>query len=82
MSDIKWIKLATCMPDDEKIKLIDAMPERDTIHYIWIRLLIQAGKTNADGEIFLSEDMPWLKFESIKVEQSQQTSNETNPFLH
>ncbi|EHI97556.1 replisome organizer region-containing protein [Clostridium sp. DL-VIII] len=59
MADIKWIKLATCMADDEKMKLIDAMPERDTVHYLWIRLLIQAAKTNADGEIFLSEDMPY-----------------------
>ena len=47
------------MQDDEKMKLIDAMPERDTIHYLWIRLLIQAGKTNADGEIFLTEDTPY-----------------------
>ena len=59
MADIKWIKLATGMPDDEKMKLIDAMPQRDTVHYLWIRLLIQAAKTNADGEIFLSEDMPY-----------------------
>ena len=59
MADIKWFKLATGMPDDEKMKLIDAMPERDTVHYLWIRLLIQAAKTNADGEIFLSEGMPY-----------------------
>ena len=59
MADIKWIKLATGMPDDEKMKLIDAMPERDTVHYLWIRLLIQAANTNADGEIFLSEGMPY-----------------------
>ena len=59
MPDIRWIKLATSTPDDEKIRLIDAMPERDTVHYLWMRLLIQAGKTNADGEIFLSEDIPY-----------------------
>ncbi len=59
MGEIKWFKLATGMPDDEKMKLIDAMPERDTVHYLWIRLLIQAAKTNADGEIFLSESMPY-----------------------
>ncbi|WP_297430379.1 phage replisome organizer N-terminal domain-containing protein [Clostridium sp.] len=58
MADIKWIKLATCMPDDEKMKLIDAMPERDTIHYVWIRILLLGGKLNADGEIFLSEGKP------------------------
>jgi predicted phage replisome organizer len=59
MADIKWIKLATGMPDDERMKLIDEMPERDTVHYLWIRLLIQAAKTNADGAVFLSEDMPY-----------------------
>lgn len=59
MSEIKWIKITTNMFDDEKIKLIDAMPERDTIFYIWIRLLVQAGKTNAGGYIFLSEDVPY-----------------------
>lgn len=59
MSDIKWIKINTNMFEDEKIKLIDAMPERDTIHYIWVRLLAQAGKTNSNGYIFLSEDTPY-----------------------
>ncbi|MVX62687.1 DnaD domain protein [Clostridium chromiireducens] len=59
MADIKWIKLATNMHDDEKMKLMDAMPERDTIHYLWIRLLIQAGKTNANGLIYLNENIPY-----------------------
>ncbi|BAH07963.1 phage replisome organizer N-terminal domain-containing protein [Clostridium kluyveri] len=59
MAEIKWIKITTTMFDDEKIKLIDAMPERDTIFYIWMRLLVQAGKTNAGGYIFLTEDIPY-----------------------
>ncbi|MHB9937944.1 hypothetical protein CF098_07930 [Clostridium sporogenes] len=59
MAEVKWIKITTNMFDDEKIKLIDAMPERDTIHYIWIRLLVQAGKTNANGYIFLNENVPY-----------------------
>lgn len=59
MSDIKWIKLITNMFEDEKIRLIDAMPERDTIHYVWIRLLVQAGKNNANGFIFLNENIPY-----------------------
>ncbi|KEH90589.1 phage replisome organizer N-terminal domain-containing protein [Clostridium botulinum] len=59
MAEIKWIKITTNMFDDEKIKLIDAMPERDTIHYVWIRLLVQAGKTNANGYIFLNENVPY-----------------------
>lgn len=61
MAEIKWIKITTNMFDDEKIKLIDAMPERDTIHYIWIRLLVQAGKTNANGYIFLNENIPYTE---------------------
>lgn len=59
MAEVKWIKITTNMFEDEKIKLIDAMPERDTIHYIWIRLLVQAGKTNANGFIFLTENIPY-----------------------
>jgi len=59
MSEIKWIKITTNMFEDEKIKLIDAMPEKDTIHSIWIRLLVQAGKTNANGYIFLNENIPY-----------------------
>ena len=59
MSEVKWIKISIGMCDDEKMKLIDFMPERDTIHYIWIRLLIQAGKTNAAGNIFLSENIAY-----------------------
>lgn len=59
MAEIKWIKITTNMFDDEKIKLIDAMPERDTIFYIWMRLLVQAGKTNAAGYIFLNENVPY-----------------------
>ncbi|GIM28431.1 hypothetical protein CPJCM30710_10970 [Clostridium polyendosporum] len=61
MVEIKWIKITTNMFDDEKVKLIDAMPERDTIHYIWIRLLVQAGKTNANGYIFLNEHVPYTE---------------------
>ncbi|MVX66824.1 phage replisome organizer [Clostridium chromiireducens] len=58
MADIKWIKLATNMHEDEKMRLIDAMPERDIIHYVWIRILLLGGKVNANGEIFLSDGMP------------------------
>ena len=59
MGGVKWIKIDTGMFEDERIKLIDAMDNKDIIHYVWIRLLLQAGKTNADGFIYLSEDMPY-----------------------
>lgn len=59
MSDVKWIKLSTNMFEDEKIRLIESMPEADTLLIIWIRLLAQAGKTNASGYIFLSKNIPY-----------------------
>ncbi|GAA0077106.1 hypothetical protein UT300005_14840 [Clostridium sp. CTA-5] len=59
MGKIVWIKVEIDMFDDEKIKLIDSMNDRDSIHYVWMRLLIQAGKTNSAGNIFLNEDIPY-----------------------
>jgi len=59
MPAVKWIKLSLEIFDDEKIKLIDAMPERDAVFYIWIRLLVLAGKCNEDGKIYLSENIPY-----------------------
>lgn len=57
--DISWIKLKTKMFDDEKIQLIEAMPEADAILVIWVKLLIQAGKTNSNGYIMLAENIPY-----------------------
>jgi len=59
VSNIKWIKLSTTMFDDEKIKLIEQLPEADTILIIWIKLLSQAGKTNSNGYIYLNENVPY-----------------------
>ena len=59
MAQVKWIKLSTSMFDDEKIKLIESMPDADTILIIWIKLLSQAGKTNASGYIYLNENIPY-----------------------
>lgn len=59
MSDVKWIKLSMKMFEDEKIKLIEQMPEADTMLVIWIKLLSQAGKSNDHGYIYLSESIPY-----------------------
>ena len=59
MPEIKWIKLTTDMFDDEKIRIIEALPDADTILIIWVKLLCQAGKVNANGYIFLSEHLPF-----------------------
>lgn len=48
-TDIKWIKIATNIFSDEKILLIEQMPEADTILVIWFKLLCMAGKENNCG---------------------------------
>jgi len=58
-SDIKWIKITTDMFDDEKIDFISSLPEGDSLIVIWIRLLTMAGKNNAGGFIFLTENIPY-----------------------
>lgn len=59
MAEISWIKLKTTMFDDEKIRLIQAIPESDAILVIWIRLLVLAGKTNDEGLIYIQRNMPY-----------------------
>ena len=61
MSDVKWIKFTVSMFDDEKVKLIESMPDADSIIVIWMKLLCQAGKTNASGYIFLAERFPYTE---------------------
>jgi len=60
MSEIHWIKLNVGMPDDEKIQIIEATPELgDAFLVTWIRLLILAGRGNANGFIFITENIPY-----------------------
>lgn len=61
MGVIKWLKISVGMSDDEKMRLIDAMPKGETVFYFWFRLLIQTAKTNAGGKIYLSEGVPYTK---------------------
>lgn len=58
MAEITWIKLKTDMFEHDKIKLIEALPDSDTILIIWVKLLAAAGKANSNGYIMLSENIP------------------------
>ena len=55
MAGVKWIKICTDIFDDEKIVLIESMPEADGIIVIWFKLLCMAGKQN-NGGIFMLND--------------------------
>ena len=54
-SEVKWIKIVTDIFDDEKILLIEAMPEADGIIVIWFKILCLAGKINNCGLLTMSD---------------------------
>jgi predicted phage replisome organizer len=60
-ADVKWIKIVTDIFDDEKILLIEQMPDADTIIVIWFKLLCLAGKTNNGGVLMLSDKIPYTE---------------------
>ena len=59
MADIKWIKITTDMFDNRKIKHLRKLPEGNNIVLIWVMLLTMAGRCNAGGMIFLTENIPY-----------------------
>ena len=59
MADVKWIKVATDIFDDEKILLIKSMPKSDTLLVIWFELLCFAGKQNNSGVFLLNNKTPF-----------------------
>lgn len=59
MADVKWIKIVTDIFDDEKLILIENMPEADSIIVIWFKLLCMAGKQNNSGVFMLNDKIAY-----------------------
>ena len=59
MAEIKWIKVTTDIFDDEKILLIESLPEADSIIVIWFKLLCLAGKMNNSGVFMMNDKIPY-----------------------
>lgn len=59
MADVKWIKLATNIFDNRKIKQIERMPEGDALIVIWLKLLVLAGNVNDSGAVYFTRDIPY-----------------------
>ncbi|HEO7130722.1 TPA: phage replisome organizer N-terminal domain-containing protein [Streptococcus agalactiae] len=63
MNGVQWIKITTDIFDDEKIQLIESMPEGDTLIVIWFKILVLAGKQNNSGilslgnKVYYTEEM-------------------------
>lgn len=59
MAEVKWVKIMTDMFDNRKIKHLRRLPEGNNIVLIWVMLLTMAGRCNAGGMIFLTENIPY-----------------------
>ena len=59
MADVQWIRLTTDMFDNKKIKHLRRLPEGNNVVLIWVMLLTMAGRCNAGGMIFLTENIPY-----------------------
>ena len=61
MADVKWIKITTDIFSDEKILLIEQMPDADCLLVIWFKLLCMAGKENNYGVFLMRNRMPYTE---------------------
>lgn len=59
MADVKWIKITTDIFDDEKVLLIESLPEADSIIVIWFKLLCLAGKVNNSGVFMMNDNIAY-----------------------
>lgn len=59
MAGAPWIKCYTDMFNHPKIKYLRRLPDGNNIALLWIMLLTMAGRCNAGGMIFLTENIPY-----------------------
>ena len=57
--EVKWIKITTNMFDNRKIRHLRRLPDGNSIVLIWVMLLTMAGRCNAGGMVFLTENIPY-----------------------
>lgn len=67
MRERKYVKFRVDMFEDTKFKIIDRIPERDVIHYIWVRIVALAGKINLEGNLYMSKNIPYT-VETLAIE--------------
>jgi predicted phage replisome organizer len=61
MTDVKWIKIVTDVFDDDKVLLIESLPDADSIIVIWFKLLCLAGKQNNSGVFIMNGKIPYTE---------------------
>lgn len=61
MADVKWIKMATDIFDNRKIRQIESLPDGDAIIVVWIKLLCLAGNINDSGYVYFTKEIPYTE---------------------
>ena len=61
MADVKWIKMATNIFDNRKIRQIECLPDGDAIIVIWMKLLCLAGNINDSGLVYFTKEIPYTE---------------------
>ena len=61
MADVKWIKIATNVFDNRKIRQIECLPDGDGMIVIWFKLLCLAGNINDGGMVYFTKDIPYTE---------------------
>lgn len=64
---LDWIKLLTDIFEDRKMLKLRQMPEGRSLQLIWLHMLVEAGKTNDQGWIYLTEDAPYTIHDFSKM---------------
>ncbi len=59
MAEVKWIKMATDIFDNRKIKQIESLPDGDAVIVIWMKLLCLAGNINDSGLVYFTKEIPY-----------------------
>lgn len=59
MASVRWIKIITDIFDDEKMAMIETLPDGYTIEVVWFKLLCVAGKCNNNGFLMISDKFPY-----------------------
>jgi predicted phage replisome organizer len=61
MGEIEWLKLSAATFEDEKLELMQAMPEGDALALMWIKLICLARRTNDQGLIYITPEIPYTE---------------------
>lgn len=57
--EVKWLKLMNDIFEDEKIEYIESLPDGEMILLIWIKILCLASKSNENGNLMITSEIPY-----------------------